>query len=233
MPYTSNNLRKGINMHKYLRIIIGLLGLSFVIVIHEFGHFIACKLFGIATPVFSIGFGPRLIGYKIGSTLFQIAAFPLGGYVAIATAQLDAQPYVVKAIILLAGIAINFLFAYLVFTFFRLRKINVREMMQQTAEHADKGVMGPIGIIALMSYSVSLSFNHFLLLLGGLSFSIGMFNLLPIPFLDGGQLALYTIEAITGPISDGAYNITMLIFFILFLLFIFFITIGDIRKLWR
>jgi regulator of sigma E protease len=69
--------------------------------------------------------------------------------------------------------------------------------------------------------------------LGGLSFSIGLFNLLPIPFLDGGQLLFYTIEAITGPISDGAYNISMLIFFILFLLFIFYITIGDIRKLWR
>ncbi len=220
-------------MNKFVRILIGLLGLSFVIVIHEFGHFIACKLFGIATPVFSIGFGPRLFGYQIGSTIFQIAAFPFGGYVAIATDQLDAQPYFIKAIILLAGIAINFLFAYLIFSFFRFRNINARKMMQQTAEHAPNGVMGPIGIIALMSYSVSLSFNHFLLLLGGLSFSIGMFNLLPIPFLDGGQLALYTIEAITGPISDGTYNISMFIFFILFLLFIFFITIGDIRKLWR
>jgi regulator of sigma E protease len=128
-------------MNKFVRILIGLLGLSFVIVIHEFGHFLACKLFGIATPVFSIGFGPRLFGYQIGSTIFQIAAFPFGGYVAIATDQLDAQPYIIKAIILLAGIAINFLFAYLIFSFFRFRNINVRKMMQQTAEHTSKGVI--------------------------------------------------------------------------------------------
>ena len=220
-------------MNKLVRGLIGLCGLSFVIVIHELGHFIACKIFGIATPTFSIGFGPRLIGYKIGSTLFQIAAFPFGGYVEIATDQLDAQPFAVKAIVLLAGIAINFLFAYLIFSFFRFRHIDIRTMMEQTTKHAPQGIMGPIGIIALMSYSVSLGFNHFLLLLAGLSFSIGIFNLLPIPFFDGGQLLLYAIEAVTGPISDGAYNITMLIFFGLFLLFIAFITIGDIRKLWR
>lgn len=220
-------------MNKFFRLIIGLCGLSFVILIHEMGHFIACKLFHIATPIFSIGFGPRLIGYKIGNTIFQIAAFPFGGYVAIDTAQLAAQPYAIKATVLLAGIAINFAFAYLIFSFFRLRGINVRTMMAQTAAHAPKGIMGPIGILALISYSISLSFNHFLLLLGGLSFSIGIFNLLPIPFFDGGQLMLYTIEAVTGPLSESTYNISMLIFFGLFLLFIFFITIGDIRKLWR
>src|SRR3989344_3111860 len=192
-------------MNKYLRIIIGLLGLSFVIVIHEFGHFLACKLFDIATPVFSIGFGPHLFGVHIGNTLFQIAALPLGGYVQIATKQLDAQSYMVKAIILLAGIAINFLFAYIIFAIFKLRNIDVKQMMQQTSEHVRNGIMGPIGIVSLMSYSISLSFNHFLLLLGGLSFSIGMFNLLPVPFLDGGQLAVYTIEAITGPVSDSTY----------------------------
>ncbi len=151
----------------------------------------------------------------------------------IATDQLDAQPYIVKAIILLAGIEINILFAYLIIALFKLRKINVREMMAQTSEHAPQGVMGPIGILSLISYSISLSFNHFLLLLGGLSFSIGIFNLLPVPFLDGGQLAYYTIEALTGPLSDGTYNIAIFLFFVLFIVFMFFITVGDIRKLWK
>lgn len=212
---------------------IGLLGLSFVILIHEFGHFIACKLFDIATPVFSIGFGPRIIGVRIGTTLFQIAAFPFGGYVSIATQQLDVQPYAVKAIILLAGIAINILFAYLVFALFKMRNINTNQMMEETSAHTKGGIMGPIGIISMISYSISLSFNHFLLLLAGLSFSIGIFNLLPIPFLDGGQLAVYTIEAFTGPIADNTYNIGTLIFMLLFLLFILYITLGDIKKLWK
>jgi len=170
---------------------------------------------------------------RIGTTLFQIAAFPFGGYVKIATKQLAAQPYAVKALILLAGIAINILFAYLVFAFFKLRHINVKKMMEETSENASGGIMGPIGIISLISYSISLSFNHFLLLLGGLSFSIGMFNLLPIPFLDGGQLAVYTIEALTGPLSNNAYNVGTLIFVLLFILFMLYITVGDMRKLWK
>jgi len=139
----------------------------------------------------------------------------------------------VKAIILLAGIAINFLFAYIIFAIFKLRNIDVKQMMQQTSEHVRNGIMGPIGIVSLMSYSISLSFNHFLLLLGGLSFSIGMFNLLPVPFLDGGQLAVYTIEAITGPVSDSTYTIGTFIFFLLFIIFMVYITVGDIRKLWK
>lgn len=212
---------------------IGLFGLSFVILIHECGHFIACKLFDIATPVFSIGFGPRIIGIRIGGTLFQIAAFPFGGYVSITTQQLDAQPYAVKAFILLAGIVVNIVFAYLIFAFFKLRNIDVKKMMEETSANAHGGIMGPIGIISLISYSISLSFNHFLLLLGGLSFSIGIFNLLPIPFLDGGQLAAYTLEALTGPISDNAYSISTLIFIAVFILFMLYITLGDIRKLWK
>lgn len=220
-------------MNKTSRVILGLLGLSFVIVIHELGHFLACKFFGVETPLFSIGFGPPLIAYRIGTTLFQIALFPLGGFVAINEHQLDMQPYLVKVIILLAGIAINMLFAWVIFWLFRLRGINVRAMIKETTAHTKQGIMGPIGIINLISFSISLGFNYFLLILAGLSMSVGMFNLLPVPFFDGGQLLWFTIEAIIGPLPDTVHSMTTLIFFILFLLFIFFISVGDIRKLWK
>ena len=197
------------------------------------GHFLACKLFHIATPVFSIGFGPTLAGVTIGTTFFQIAALPLGGYVSIATAQLDAQPYFIKAIVLLAGVVSNILFAYVIFAWFKMRSIDRRALMQETTQHVSGGIMGPIGIISLISYSLFLGYNHFLLLLGGLSYSIGIFNLLPVPFLDGGQLAVYTIEAFTGPISDSTYNIATLIFLCLFILFMLYITVGDMRSLRR
>lgn len=52
-----------------------------MIVIHEFGHFIVAKLLGIAVETFSVGFGPRLLGFKIGETDYRISAIPLGGYV--------------------------------------------------------------------------------------------------------------------------------------------------------
>lgn len=58
--------------------------LGFCVTIHEFGHFLLAKIFGIAVEKFSIGYGPPLIRKKIGETDFRIAYFPLGGYVKMA-----------------------------------------------------------------------------------------------------------------------------------------------------
>jgi regulator of sigma E protease len=52
-----------------------------MIVIHEFGHFIVAKLLGIGVETFSVGFGPRLFGFRIGDTDYRFSAIPLGGYV--------------------------------------------------------------------------------------------------------------------------------------------------------
>lgn len=107
----------------------GILGLCFLIGFHEFGHFFFCKLFNIATPSFSIGFGPRLFSKKIGDTLFTFSAIPLGGYVEIAGAQEVGQgeqahahrideysfakkPYYQKMLVIAGGIFFNLIFAY-------------------------------------------------------------------------------------------------------------------------
>lgn len=58
-----------------------LLLLGPLIFIHEFGHFIVAKLFGVRILVFSLGFGPRIVGWKHGHTDYRISAIPLGGYV--------------------------------------------------------------------------------------------------------------------------------------------------------
>ena len=55
--------------------------LGFMILIHEFGHYAAAKLFKVRVEVFSIGFGRRLFGFRKGETDYRIAAIPLGGYV--------------------------------------------------------------------------------------------------------------------------------------------------------
>jgi regulator of sigma E protease len=59
--------------------------LGVIIVIHELGHFLAAKLFKIRVDTFSIGFGPRIIGFRRGDTDYRISAFPLGGYVRMGT----------------------------------------------------------------------------------------------------------------------------------------------------
>ncbi len=55
--------------------------LGIMILVHEFGHYAAAKIFGVRVEVFSIGFGKRLIGFRRGDTDYRIAAIPLGGYV--------------------------------------------------------------------------------------------------------------------------------------------------------
>ena len=74
-----------------LGIIVFILVLGGMIVIHEFGHFIVAKLFGIRVDVFSVGFGKRLAGFKRGDTDYRLSLIPLGGYVKMAGENLDEQ----------------------------------------------------------------------------------------------------------------------------------------------
>ena len=103
-------------------ITLSLLGITGIIVFHEFGHFIFCKFFGVYTPTFSIGMGQKLYKKMIGSTEFCISAAPLGGYVEIAsedTAQqkgFNSISYLKKFLIILGGIGFNMLFAYIIFS---------------------------------------------------------------------------------------------------------------------
>ncbi len=55
-----------------------------LIFVHELGHFVVAKLMGVKVIRFSLGFGPRLLGFQKGETEYQIAALPLGGYVKMA-----------------------------------------------------------------------------------------------------------------------------------------------------
>ncbi|KXK00914.1 MAG: M50 family peptidase [Acidobacteria bacterium OLB17] len=69
-----------------LDVLIAILAIIFVlgvaINIHEFGHFIIAKLFGMRVEAYSLfGLGPRLFGVKIGHTDYRVSAIPLGAYV--------------------------------------------------------------------------------------------------------------------------------------------------------
>ena len=58
--------------------------LGIMVLVHEWGHFIVAKMFGVRVEIFSIGFGPRLGGIKRGPTDYRLSALPLGGYVKMA-----------------------------------------------------------------------------------------------------------------------------------------------------
>ena len=65
-------------------IVVALLVLSVIIVIHELGHFLVAKFFKIKVETFSVGFGPRIVGFRRGDTDYRVSAFLLGGYVKMA-----------------------------------------------------------------------------------------------------------------------------------------------------
>jgi regulator of sigma E protease len=58
-----------------------LIVLGILIFFHEFGHFLIARLFRVGVEKFSLGFGPRLLGKKVGITDYRLSLVPLGGYV--------------------------------------------------------------------------------------------------------------------------------------------------------
>lgn len=103
--------------------------LGILVFVHELGHFILAKKLGVGILKFSLGFGPKLIGKKIGETEYQIAVFPLGGFVKPLGEDpheeikeedrhrsLWAQPIWKRALIISAGPFFNFFLAAVLFS---------------------------------------------------------------------------------------------------------------------
>jgi len=75
-----------------LGIVILILGLAISIGIHEFGHLLPAKKFGVRVPNWAIGFGPKLFSKKIGETEYSIRAIPLGGFITMIGMYPPARP---------------------------------------------------------------------------------------------------------------------------------------------
>jgi len=72
-----------------ISLLIFLFILGILIIVHEFGHFIAAKKMGVKVEKFSLGFGPQIVAKKKNDTQYSIAAIPLGGYVKLAGDNLE------------------------------------------------------------------------------------------------------------------------------------------------
>ena len=100
-----------------------------IIFVHEMGHFLAAKWVGVGVERFSLGFGPKLLGRKVGETEYLLSAIPLGGYVKMVGEEVgeavDAaeqhRSFTHKSLpkrflIVIAGPLANFLMAFVVFS---------------------------------------------------------------------------------------------------------------------
>lgn len=112
-----------------------LIVIGVLVFVHELGHLVAAKSVDISVPRFSIGFGPRIAGFRWGETEYVISALPLGGYVRMAGMEdaaaleggeelaqepsprdFDAKPLWARVWVVSAGVLMNFLFAIVVVT---------------------------------------------------------------------------------------------------------------------
>lgn len=102
--------------------------LGLLIFVHEMGHFLVAKYFGVRVEVFSLGFGKKILQYKKGDTTYCISLIPLGGYVKMfgddVTASIPEsekkfsfthKPVMQRIAVVLAGPLMNFFFAILIF----------------------------------------------------------------------------------------------------------------------
>ncbi len=113
-------------------ILIFIAAIFILVTIHELGHFIAAKLFGMRVDKFSIGFPPKIFGFKKGDTEYVIGATPLGGYVSIAGMidesmdtefvneevkpdEFRAKPVWQRMIVITAGVIFNVILAVAIY----------------------------------------------------------------------------------------------------------------------
>ncbi len=115
-----------------ITVIVFILILALLVLIHEFGHFIAAKKSGVYVEEFGFGFPPRVFGKKIGETLYSINLLPIGGFVKLYgeeyhenaketdgmknRAFVNKKPWQ-KVIIVVAGIIGNFLLGWVLISF--------------------------------------------------------------------------------------------------------------------
>lgn len=129
-----------------------LLGLSILVGLHELGHLLAAKMFGMRVEKFSIGFPPKIAGFKWGETEYSIGAVPLGGFVKISgmidesldkeQMSSEPQPWEFRSkpawqrlIVMLGGIIVNVITGIVIFVVLVYQKGETFYSRDQVIEH--------------------------------------------------------------------------------------------------
>jgi regulator of sigma E protease len=188
-----------------------LLGIGVLILVHELGHYAAARAAGIPIARFSVGFGPRVWGFRRWGTDFWISAFPLGGYVLPDLASQEDYfriPLGKRILFALGGPLANLLFpipllaaAHAVtgpWTFQHLVLAPFVDAYAMLARFLGSlpmvfsrpdALSGLVGIVTQGGAYVAGGAERALGFAVLLSLNLGVLNLLPIPVLDGGKIA--------------------------------------------
>src|SRR6184192_2790462 len=113
---------------RFMAILVAIVGLGLLIAAHEAGHLVLARLMGMRVETYSLGFGPRIAGFKSGDTDYRLSALPLGGYCKIAGFTPDDpaaqdpndrgsymnKPAWRRFLVIAAGPGVNYLVAFLI-----------------------------------------------------------------------------------------------------------------------
>lgn len=353
-------------------VIIAFLSLIALVTLHEFGHFIVAKRFGVKVEEFGIGYPPRIFGKKIGETIYSLNLLPFGAFVKMPgeigqvndPRSFSSQAIWKRALIALAGVVSFWIMAAILFSIVfnlgtavavddeasglvnprvqiasisadspaklaglepgdtikimaigeeqlvvnKIKEVQefsnahlgqeitltvergkevfevkvvprvsppagegplgvalVRTAMQsyswyqapwqglvttinmtgaiiqgygQVISNIIQGqpsgveLMGPVGVVHLFTQASQMGANYFLQFVGIVAIYIAIFNILPIPAVDGGKILFLTIEAIRRrPISEKVEQNITAVFFSLLLLLMVLVTIKDVARL--
>ncbi|MDH5637997.1 MAG: site-2 protease family protein [Nitrospinota bacterium] len=223
-----------------------------LVAIHEFGHFVAGRMMGVPIAVFSLGFGPRVAGFTWGETDVRLSLIPLGGYVLPAIE--DEEDYLrldVKARMLfsLGGPAANFLTAIFLIAMINGLSGNISAFQLLVApviQASEMFIFFIISIPMIFSQPQEVSSVVGMVSVGGqvmdaglvaalkfaviISLNLAIFNLLPLPPLDGGKIMLDTLEYLDPKLAK-VYLPACVMGWVLLIGLMLYATANDIARL--
>jgi len=195
-----------------ITVLLGLVVLNGLIILHELGHFLVARRAGMAAPEFALGFGPRLLGFTLGETTYSLRLFPLGGYVHLPelAPEPEEEPVPIgrRFWTILAGPLANLALVVLLMgpreaylaagLWFEIMGDLVVGLVSDSGPSADVALVGPITITSAVGEAAAMGIGSLLRLTAFLSLNLGLFNLLPLPGLDGGRLLGLLLERLNG-----------------------------------
>lgn len=192
--------------------------ISFLILIHELGHFIAAKLADIPIERFSIGFGPKLWSFTKGKTEYRLSVLPIGGYLLPEIKNINdfyQTPSSRRIIFALGGPSANLilsiiclgisntattgfsLYGILLYPFVQVVNITSQFLYALPDLFAHPGQLsGVVGVVAIGGQFVAGDLSKILQFAIILNINLALLNLLPIPPLDGGKILFCLLERI-------------------------------------
>ena len=194
--------------------------LGIMVLVHEFGHFAVAKLCGVRVETFSIGFGPRLLGWRRGDTDYRLSLLPLGGYVKMSgdipgelptgdPGEFNAHPRWQRVLIALAGPFANFVLSFVLLTFAGMFHHEVDQYLEgpaivdyvtQSSQAAKLGLT-PGDVITRFAQDTNPSWQRILI-----DCNLHMNGDVPLAFTHNGHETATTLHvAYTG--NDGEFDI--------------------------